>query len=147
MSFQEKRNIVNIFSSILISGIYWWYVFQTHHGENMSTDELLKFWSTSLLILIPVTIVAHIVIHIVFSITNTIATKEKEPVKDERDKLIELKSERISQYIFVLGFVLSMVALAMDKSVNVMFIVIIGSGIVSDVFGKLSQLYFYRKGI
>jgi len=147
MSFQEKRNIVNIISTLLISGIYFWYVFQSHPEASMSTDELLSFWATTLLILIPVTIVAKIIIHIVFSIMNTIGTNENEPRLDERDKLIELKTTRNANYIFAIGFVLAMGALAMDMSVNVMFIVIICSGILSEIFGNVSQLYYYRKGI
>ena len=94
MSHQEKRNIVNIVSSLLIASIYFSYVFQSYALEGMSTDELLRFWATTLLILIPITIVAKIIIYIIFSIANTIATRENEPPRDERDRLIELRSAR-----------------------------------------------------
>lgn len=147
MSIQEKRNVVTIISDLVISGIYFWYVFHSHPEANMNTDELLKFWASTLLILIPVKIVGFIIIHIVFSILNTIATKEKEPIKDERDKLIELKSARNAQYVFGAGFMLAMGALTLGMSVSVMFIVIIGFGILSEILGPVSQLYFYRKGI
>ncbi len=149
MSYQEKKNIVNIIGTLLISGIYFWYILQSHDGTNMTTDELLRFWASSLLILIPVTIVSKIVIHIVFSIGNAIAKKEyeQEQKMDERDKLIELKSSRNAQFIFVFGFILSMGALAMGMSVNIMFAILICSGIVSEIFGNLSQLYFYKKGM
>ncbi|GAB5525812.1 MAG: hypothetical protein Roseis2KO_36840 [Roseivirga sp.] len=147
MSYQEKRSILNMISTVLISGIYFWYVFRGDPTAGMSADKLLYFWGKSILILIPVTIVAKIVIAIVFAVGNTVATREKIPSTDERDKLIELKSLQNSRYMFGFGFILAMVALAMNMSVNVMFIVIVLAGVVSEIVENASQLYFYRKGI
>lgn len=147
MSYQEKRSILNMISSVLISGIYFWYVFQGDPTAGMSSEELLYFWGKSILILIPVTIVAKIVIAIFFAIGNTVATREKIPNADERDKLIELKSLQNSRYMFALGFILAMVSLTMNMSVNVMFIVIVLAGVASEIIENASQLYFYRKGV
>ncbi|MCE7994855.1 MAG: hypothetical protein HEP71_22960 [Roseivirga sp.] len=147
MSYQEKRSILNLISSVLISGIYFWYVFRGDPTAGMDTDELMHFWGKSILILIPVTIVAKIVIAIFFAVGNTVATREKIPSADERDKLIELKSLRNSRYMFGFGFILAMVALTMNMSVNVMFIVIVLAGMASEIIENLSQLYFYRKGV
>lgn len=147
MSYQEKRSILNMVSTVLISGIYFWYVFKGNPTVGMSAEELLYFWGKSILILIPVTIVAKIVIAIVFAVGNTVATREKIPSTDERDKLIELKSLQNSRYMFGFGFILAMIALAMNMSVNVMFIVIVLAGVVSEIVENASQLYFYRKGI
>jgi hypothetical protein len=45
------------------------------------------------------------VIQIVFSIINTIVTREKEPkIKDERDKLFDLRIARNSSTMFMIGF-------------------------------------------
>ncbi len=147
MSYQEKRSILNMISTLLISGIYFWYIFRGDPIAGMTSDELLYFWGKSILILIPVTIVAKIIIAIVFAVGNTVATREKIPSTDERDKLIELKSLRNSRYMFGLGFILAMVALSMNMSVNVMFVVIVLAGVVSEIVENASQLYFYRKGI
>lgn len=147
MSYQEKKSILNMISSLLISGIYFWYIFQGNPTAGMSSDELLYFWGKSILILIPVSIVARILIAIVFAIGNTVATREKIPATDERDKLIELKSLQNSRYMFAFGFILAMVALTMNMSVNVMFIIIVLAGMISEIVENVSQLYFYRKGI
>jgi hypothetical protein len=148
MSYQEKKNIINILSAVLIAGVYFWYVFESHPEEGMETGELLKFWAQTLLIYMPVTIGARIAIYIVFAIVNKIATNEDLPsLTDERDKLIELKSNRISHYTFTAGFILSMGALAADYSVNVMFVILIVSGLISEIFENISQLYFHRRGI
>lgn len=148
MTYQEKKNVVNILSSLVITGAYFWYIIETHHESGMSTDELLKFWAKSLLVLIPVRIVSTIAIHILFAIGHKIATNEDMPsIEDERDKLIELKSTRISHYVFSAGFMLAMVAMAMDFSVNTMFVLLICGGLFSELFENTAQMYFHRKGI
>ena len=91
---------------------------------------------------------AQIIIHIVFIIINKIITDEDAPkITDERDKLIELKSIRISHWIFVLGFLLAMGAMAIEMPVWVMFITLIYAGFVASIAAEISKIYFYRKGI
>ena len=148
MSYQEKRSIVSIISSLLIFGIYSMYVFRKYQegGHVLAND--LSFWATAFLILIPVSIAANIIMHIVFYIINTIATNECEPsITDERDKLIELKATRNSHWIFVFGFFLAMGSLVLNMPPAVMFIVIAVSGLVSSIVDDLSQLHYYRRGI
>ena len=58
---------------------------------------------------------AQIIIHIIFAIINKMVTNEDMPTTDdERDKLIELKSIRISHWIFTIGFMLAMGSQAID---------------------------------
>ncbi len=148
MSFQEKRNIVSLITTLLIFPLYSTYMFQKYQEGSFSSTDEFRFWGAFILILIPVSIVAKIIIHIVFSIINTIATNEKEPsITDELDKLIVLKATRNSHYVFVLGFLLSMVPLVMDMPLFVMFIILIISGFVSEVVGTVTQLYLYRRGV
>lgn len=100
------------------------------------------------MILIPVAIVTQIIIHIVFAIINKIVTNEDIPViDDERDKLIELKSIRISHWIFTLGFMLAMGSQAIGMQPWVMFITLIGSGFLSGTISEGVKIYFYRKGV
>ncbi|MTI20455.1 hypothetical protein E1176_05415 [Fulvivirga sp. RKSG066] len=147
MSYQEKKNIVNIVSSVVITAVYFWFVFRSHPEVGLATDALLVFWAKTMLWLIPVAIVSKIVIHIAFAILNAIATREHPPKTDERDRLIELKATRITYFTFSLGFLISMIAIASGFSVNVMFVILVVSGTLSEVFENLSQLYFYRRGI
>ncbi|MCY9666228.1 hypothetical protein M5X11_14850 [Paenibacillus alginolyticus] len=148
MSFQEKRNVVSLFTTLLIFSVYSLYVFQKYQEGNFHTSNEFSFWGAFILILIPVSIVAKVIIHIVFSIINTVATKEKEPlITDELDKLIALKSTRNSHYVFIIGFLLSMISLVMDQPPYVMFIILISSGLLSEVVGIITQLYLYRKGV
>jgi hypothetical protein len=147
MSYQEKKIYVNLISTIVIFGFYCLYVFQKYQDSIDSTDSF-KFWGAVILILIPVSIVAKIIISIVFNIINTITTNEKEPsFSDELDKLIELKALRYSHSVFVAGFLLALVLLVIDKPPSAMFITLIFSGFLSEVVGGITQLYLYRKGV
>jgi hypothetical protein len=147
MSFQERRALVSLVSSIVISAAYSAYMIQRYPEAGAYSPEVFRFWGSYFLILIPVSIVAKIVIYIAFYIVNAIATREVEDsITDERDKLIELKATRNSLYVFGLGFLLAMGSLVLEMPPSVMFIILICSGIVSEVISDISQFFFYRRG-
>ena len=148
MSYQEKKNIVSLISTLLIFGFYCLYVYQKYQEGSIDSTDTYRFWGTVILILIPVSIAAKIIITIVFNIIYRITTKEVEPsFADELDKLIELKATRNSHYVFTLGFLLAMGSLVMDMPHSAMFIILILSGFVSEIVGTVTQLYLYRKGV
>lgn len=94
------------------------------------------------------TIVSQIIIHIIFAIINKIVTNEDiSSITDERDKLIELKAIRISHWIFIFGFLLSMGSQAVGMQPWVMFITLIFSGFIAAIVSEIAKIYFYRKGI
>ncbi|MBO9599629.1 MAG: hypothetical protein J7559_17625 [Cohnella sp.] len=147
MSYQETKQIVSFIGSIVIFGLYCLYVFQNYPQSAMDSTDAFSFWGAVILILIPVSVVAKIVILIGFSIVYRIVSKEKEPAfSDERDKLIELKATRNSHYAFVLGFLLAMGSLVLDKPTATMFVILLLSGIVSEMIGVMTQLVLYRRG-
>ncbi|HCT30750.1 MAG TPA: hypothetical protein DIW31_08440 [Bacteroidales bacterium] len=148
MNYHEKRSLVSAFSSIIILGIYSLYIYQKYIAGNVEIVNNFKFWGKSFLFLIPVSIVAQIIIHIIFAIINKIATNEEEPnITDERDKLIELKSIRISHWIFITGFFLAMGSLTIPFQPYVMFITLIFSGFLSAIASEFAKVYYYRKGV
>ena len=148
MSYREKENIVNIFSGLLITGIYSWEVYQRHLAGRFDLTEDIRQWGIIFLIFIGVTIVARIIIYIIFHIINAIATRGEEiPVEDERDKIIKLKATRNSHYVFSGGFVLAIVGLSLGLPVYSIFIVFIISGLLSEIIDNGSQIYYYRKGV
>jgi hypothetical protein len=148
MSFQERRAIVSLISNILITALYCAYMIQRFPEGDAYSVDVFHFWGSFFLILIPVSIVAKIVLFIIFSIINAIATREEESsITDERDKLIELKATMNSLYVFILGFLLAMGSLVVDMPPSVMFIIFICSGVVSGMASDISQFYFYRKGV
>ncbi|MBX3082436.1 MAG: hypothetical protein KF716_12440 [Anaerolineae bacterium] len=147
MSYQEKRALVSLISSILITALYSAYMAQRYPTSDAYSIEVFRFWGAFFLILIVVSIVARIVIYILFSIINTLATREEEPsITDERDRLIELKSNRNALWVFSVGVLIAMGSLVVDMPPSVMFVILIGAGLASDMISELSQFVFYRRG-
>jgi hypothetical protein len=98
--------------------------------------------------MIPVAIVAQIIIHIILAIFAKITTNEDlDTIDDERDKLIELKSIKISHYIFLAGFMTAMIWLAIGAQPGLMFILLFSSGFIASIIGEIAKLYYYRKGV
>ncbi|MDQ8736224.1 hypothetical protein [Paenibacillus sp. LHD-38] len=148
MSYQEKKNIVSLIGTVLIFGFYGLYVFQQRLNGGLDSNDSLSFWGAVILILIPVSIAAKIIITIVFNIIFRMTTNETEPTfSDELDKLIDLKATRNSHYVFILGFLLAMGSLVLDVQPFLMFLILIFSGFVSELVGVTTQIYLYRKGV
>ncbi|NQU51941.1 MAG: hypothetical protein HQ522_05335 [Bacteroidetes bacterium] len=148
MSYREKENIINIFSGLLITTIFGWSVYQRHLAGRFDLTEDFSTWGVIFLIFMGISIVARIVIYIIFHIINAIATRAEDiPVEDERDKLIKLKATRNSHYIFSGGFVLAIVGLSVGMPVYWIFIAFIISGLLSEIVDNGSQIYYYRRGV
>ena len=148
MSLQEKKAIFNIISSTLIMGGYVYYTFVMHAAENMPQINDLQFWGEFTLTMIIVTIVLKIIVHIIFHVIYSMVTKEQDlDFMDELDKKVELKSDRNGNYIFILGFICSMIPIAMGEPIYYMFIIMLSSGFVGGTLGDLWKIYYYRRGI
>lgn len=148
MGHQEKQSIVSIIGSVLIIGFYTMYVYKNFVVGDPEILNDFQFWGKSFLWLIPIGIGVQIVIHILFAIGNRIVTQEDMPdITDERDKLIELKSIRISHWIFVFGFMLSMGSLAFGMKPYVMFITLLSSGFLASLTAEVAKIIYYRKGV
>ncbi len=148
MTYHEKKSIVSVLTTFLVYGIYYTYIYQRYSNVVMTPEEQLQFWGKTVLIIIPITIGAKIIVHILFTIMNSVIAKEDHPgMEDERDKLIELKSARNSFFIFGLGFVAAMAGAAWGHSVSTMFIIFICAGLMSELFENVSKLIYYRRGV
>jgi len=147
MGHQEKQSIVSIIGSVLVIGFYSLYLYRNYIQADLELLNDFQFWGKSFLYLIPVAIVVQIVIHIIFAIADRIITQEDMPgFTDERDKLIELKSIRISHWIFIFGFMLAMGSLAMGMKPYVMFLTLISSGFLASLASEVAKIIYYRKG-
>ncbi|SFE82010.1 hypothetical protein SAMN05216378_4189 [Paenibacillus catalpae] len=148
MTYQEKKSITALISTVLIFAAYCLYMYTQYPEEGLGLEEGFRYWGSFVLILMVVSIVAHIVISIIFNIIFRMTTGEKEPAfADELDKLIELKAHRNSFFLFILGFLLAMGSLVTDQPLTVMFVILIASGFLSDVTGSITKLYHYRRGV
>jgi hypothetical protein len=148
MEQKEKQVLVSLTASLAIFIFYSLYVYNRYVEGNPEIINDLRFWGKSFLILIPVAITAQIVIHILFAIINKIVTNEDLSDKDdERDKLIELKSLRVSYFVFIAGFVLAMGAVAIGMELWVMFATLVVGGFLSDLLSAAFKIWYYRRGV
>ncbi len=144
---KEKQIIVSLIGSILTLGVYSLYVYRNYVQTDPAIINDFSFWGKAFIILIPVAIVVQIVIHIIFTIVNKIVTDEDiVELSDERDKLIELKTIRISHWIFLSGFMLAMGSQALKMQPWVMFVILIVSGFAASIFAEIVKIIFYRRG-
>ena len=147
MTYQEKNITISLTINVLILGIFGVNLFQMVQEGSFNSTNLFSLWGTVIVITIFATILGTILTMIVSSIIHTIKTNEEETfIEDERDKLIDLKGSKNSYNLFSLGVFISMITLVMDKSPLVMFSLLIFSGIMAQIFGEVSRLYFYRRG-
>ncbi|WP_054942589.1 hypothetical protein [Paenibacillus ihuae] len=148
MTYQEKKSIVSLISTILIFTLYLLYRYPQYPNEVLDSKVTFHYWGSFVLVLTLVSIAAHIVISILFNIVFRMTTGEKEPAfADELDKRIGLFAIRNSFAMFISGFLLAMGSLVIDQPLKVMFIVLIVSGFLSDITGSISRIYYYRRGV
>ncbi len=147
MSYQEWRSLVSLISAILIPVFYAAFRFQSYPNADAYSPDVFRFWGEFFLILVGVSIVARIVIVILFTILHAVVTQQSESdITDERDRLIELRATRFGLYVFGAGFLLSMATLALDMPPTVMFLALLLTGMMSEIVSDAAQLMYYRRG-
>jgi len=145
MSYQEKRTSISLLSTILATAAYGVWLWQQYPSKSEYSESFFQFWGGAMLIFIAVQVVFKLIFLIGFIIFTI---REQDPeFTDEFDKLIEDKSTRRLYDVFMVGFVLAMIALVLKMPPDVMFIILLafmtGGGIIGDVL----QLYYYRRGV
>ena len=156
MSYKTKRNMTEVIAGIILLCVYVILAMDKYPSE-----ESLSSWATFMLIFIGICVVVMIVVHIIFHIAFYIgiAVKEKDDcenverimasseMEDEMDKLIYLKSIRAGYICVGIGFIMSIVSLALEASpitaLNITFISFMIGAIIEGCIG----VYLYRKGV
>ncbi|WP_142785235.1 hypothetical protein [Changchengzhania lutea] len=150
MSIQVQKAVFNFVTTILLLGGYLFYVFGIQGDINLSKVLDIQFWGIFILKLTVLMVVAKIILFILFAIFKKVKNRnmDEEDLEfmDERDKLIEMKSDRYSHWIAMFGFVASMIPVSMSYSVQYMFITILIFGFLSALMSDVWKIYFYNKG-
>jgi len=165
MSYHEKKTIASMISGILVLIAYAVYAVGKYRAGAAAPDDL-TFWATAMLIFIGIgvaaTIVIQILFHIVFSISYAVResvetgeydgkqverTIKAQMVEDEMDKLIELKSMRVSFAIAGTGFLAGLVSLVIGWSPALMLNILFITFSLGSLVEGFAQLHYYRSGI
>lgn len=151
MIIQVQKAVFNFVTTILLMGGYLFYVFGIQGDINLPKVLDIQFWGVFIIELTVLMVLAKIILFILFSIFKKVKNRNKyeEDLSfiDERDKLIEMKSDRYSHWITILGFIASMIPISMGYPVQYMFITILSFGFVSSVMSDVWKIYFYNKGL
>ncbi len=143
---QEKLSIASLIITVIVSIIYFAYIYLNYDISSLTHD--FKFWASVILINVPIQVVTRIIIHIIFAIYIKIVDNEEiTSITDEMDKIIDLKSTRNSSSAFGIGVLLSMILMLIGVEPYVMFIAILMAMFVAGVVADVSSVYFYRKGV
>jgi len=146
-TFEEKSIFASMFATTLICGFYLLRLFQLYRDGSPEPAMVYRLWITIIIASIFMTIFGSIFMNILFSIIYKIRTNENDTyVRDERDKLIQLKGSRVSYLVLTLGVFLSMLTMALGKPPLVMFNGLIVAALVADFMGDLFRLILYRRG-
>jgi hypothetical protein len=149
MSYQEKSSILSLICFPFFYGAYWIFTLQKIKTGTPGLVDDLSFWAIQILIFVGLSVAGRIILEILFNIASAIATRREEVsmMEDERDRLFELQSTRVSAYIVGFGFLLSLSTLALKWPpyimVNVLYFAFIGSTLAAEI----TKLRYYRKGM
>lgn len=161
MSYQEKKTIVMIAQGIAILAAYCIYVAGKIRLGAAGMEDIRFFAVTMLVFLgigIAVTIAVQVIFHILLSVSIAVRERDREEkeitkaintemVEDERDKIIELKSARITMIVTMVGFVAGLVMLALDYQPAVMLNILFIAANLGAIGEGVGKLIYYRAGV
>ena len=153
MIFQERRSLTNIAMTIILTTIYTLVIYSKYTNGDFDTSNMMRFWALIILIFIPISVVARIILMIIFRIFAEIGDEvrgkkeDDRDIVDERDKLIELKSTRVSSVIFVFGFIFALAGQLFNLGISGFFIILLVGGVLSDIGSNISEIIYYRRGV
>lgn len=150
MSQHQKENIISLISLVTVSTVYILYIFQRFLNSTFTPQEELKYWASAILLIIAIRLVLQAVLFVIFKISEVIMSNGKisEDVKDERDRIIEIKGDWISNVSFIIGFIFAMLAIVFyNITLSAMFAIIFVAGYIAELVGIFAKIYFYNRGV
>jgi hypothetical protein len=165
MSYQVTRTITRSLSGAAVLIIYLFHINSRYQAGLLAMDEY-QSWALIMLIFIGIGIAVAIVVEIVFHILFSIGVAVKESIKgvscneediekaikqemveDEMAKLIDLKSMRAGYITAGIGFIASLIFLALDYPVFLMVNIVFGSFLTAGIIEGIARLYYYKRGV
>jgi hypothetical protein len=161
MSYQQKRTLTSMVTSLLVFGAYCLYAFPRYGFE-----DSLQAWARTMLIFIGVAALANIVVQIVFHVLLSVGVSVREAiqdhdvdsdridaairqeiVEDERDKLIALKSRQAGFFISGVGLFAGLVSLVLGATPVLMLNILYGGFFLGAVAEGVVNLVIHRRGV
>lgn len=140
MAFREKRAWVTLIALIFVLLLFW-----LHIPPTRMLAPPPDIWVLHVLMLVIATFVTiEIVAGLVMRIRSPLDARTP---KDERERLIELKSRAIAWYVFVIlslgGIFVTLHAGANDVGLG---FVVLFSFVIAEIVNYAMRIYYYRRG-
>lgn len=147
MSYQEKRSLASLISSLVVAAAYFGYMAQRYPDTDPHSSEIMRFWATLLVVLVPVQMVGQLLTMAIFALVHYLATRETEPpITDERDRLIDSRATIYFYHVFMAGFFVALVTQMLEMAPAVMFAVLTAAVMVAATVMGVLQFLYYRRG-
>lgn len=160
MSYNEKKAFGGLGTMLLVIVGYCIYAFGSYNNKNIENDNI-KFWAGAVLFFILIGVIITVITQIVIYVGEyLILSKEKNQSKksiknkmktisctDEMDRLIELKTAKISYAFTGIGFVAAMIAVVLGSSIAVMINILFFSMCFGGFCEGVAIIYYYKVGV
>lgn len=137
MSFHEKSSWVMVLSLLVSSALYFFIMLSMSQAGNLAAPNL------------PVLIVFTIVLTVLATIGHILiaALKPSEAIDtvDEREQQFFAKAKSIASNVLAVGIFISLFLFIFSTSGNLLFYMVLGSLIVSQLTEDIMKIVFYRK--
>lgn len=140
MSFREKRAWVTLVTLIGVLLLFWLHIPPTRMLAPESDVWVLHV----LMLMIATFITVEIIAHIVFLIRSP---RDARTPKDERERLIELRSLAIAWYVYVIssiGGIFVTIHLGANE-IGIGFVVLLAF-VFAEIVNYSLRIYYYRRG-
>jgi len=145
LSYYEKKSILSIIVLLMVY-VSMFYDAAKYYETESPDQEILNFWGNQFLELFLCLIFIYFVTLALFIKINKKLTGEDRPkIKDERDNAIELKAIHASYYVLALGVFLAMLLALRVETFSPIFLMIMGSFMVSGIIADVIRIVSYRK--
>lgn len=144
MSQEEKCTIVSIIVNVIVNGMLAIKLFGLWSDGTLLGPSGVMIWAKSTLWAMGITIIATIVLTVLFIIIMAIITGDQDFRTDERDRLFTNRGNMVVMVAGGAGFIVAMIMMAMGIAPVFGFIVVFYSYALGDLAGNLHKFASYR---
>lgn len=142
MSFREKSAWIILITLIVLTIVFWLHLpppFTLAPDPNPFMFHVLML---SIGTFVGVVVIAHIVVAV-------LAPRDAKAAKDERERLIELKSTAIAAYVYTfltMGGIFISLHVVHANEIGIAYLMLL-SFVVASIVNYAMRIYYYRRGI
>lgn len=146
MSYQEARYAASFVTTLLTSLIYAQRVQALYADGYFSGADGSALTGQAILILTGAIVVAGILGQIILAIVRAIFGADLESREDERDRQIEMRAMNLAFTLLGLGFLGSMILLALGRESFLVFHLITYAMVLAGLGADLYRIWLHRRG-